>query len=141
MVDDLEKEWAYPQNRRFDYIHQRSMSGSIGDWTAMYRHALDSLEPGGWLEIQEFEVWFYSQNPAGLPDDSAIAKWQKLIDEGSVALGRRLNYAAQFKHHLEEAGFVDIQTHVIKVSNMFPFDAMTRSDPFLMVEDSDRYMA
>ncbi|KIW87159.1 uncharacterized protein Z519_12270 [Cladophialophora bantiana CBS 173.52] len=93
MIDGLEQELVYSPRRRFDNIHQRSMSGSIGDWSTMYKQAL---------------------SPEGLSDDSAIAKWQKLIDEGSLALGRRLNYASRFKAHLEEAGFVDIQTQVIK---------------------------
>ncbi len=91
------------------------MSGSIGDWPRLYKQALAHLQPGGWLEIQEFEVRFYSQTPQGLSEDSAINKWQNLIDEGSLGLGRRLNYASRFKDHLEEAGFVDIQTQVVKV--------------------------
>ena len=81
IIDDLEQEWAYPSSKKFDYIHQRSMSGSITDWTRLYQQALINLEPGGWLEIQEWEVWFSSQLPGGLPEDSAIAKWQSLIDE------------------------------------------------------------
>ncbi|KIW31220.1 uncharacterized protein PV07_02886 [Cladophialophora immunda] len=127
MIDDLEQEWAYPSSRRFDYIHQRSMSGSIGDWSKMYKQALAHLEPGGWLEVQEFEVWFYSQLPGGLSPDSAIATWQKLIDDGSVALSRRLNYASRFKAHLEEAGFVDVRTQVIKTPiGTWPKDAKLR---------------
>jgi hypothetical protein len=98
------------------------MSGSIGDWTRMYRQALASLEPGGWIEIQEFEVWFYSQAPGGLPEDSAITRWQTLIDEASLAFGRRLNYASRFQAHLEEAGFVGIQTQRVKVSEISTFD-------------------
>ncbi|KEF50943.1 uncharacterized protein A1O9_13005 [Exophiala aquamarina CBS 119918] len=114
IIDDLEQNWAYPTGKSFNYIHQRSLSGSIGDWTRLYKQALANLQPNGWLEIQEFEVWFYSQKPGGLPKDSAITKWQNLIDEGSLQLGRRLNYACCFKNHLEEAGFVDIQTQVFK---------------------------
>ncbi|EXJ64291.1 hypothetical protein A1O7_00627 [Cladophialophora yegresii CBS 114405] len=114
IIDDLEQQWDYPQSRKFHYIHQRSMSGSIGDWTRMYRQALTSMEPGGYIELQEFEVWFYSQLPEGLPEESAIVKWQKLVDEASVAFGRRLNYASRFEAHLEEAGFVGIQTQRIK---------------------------
>jgi hypothetical protein len=100
------------------------MSGSIGDWTRMYRQALASLEPGGWIEIQEFEVWFYSQAPGGLPEDSAIARWQTLIDEASLAFGRRLNYASRFEAHLEEAGFVGIQAQRVKVSEISTISAI-----------------
>lgn len=122
IIDDLEQELDYPESRKFDYIHQRSMSGSIGNWPAMYRQAERSLEHGGWLEIQEFEVCFYSQKPGGLPEDSAIVRWQRLIDEASLALGRRLNYASRFKDHLEEAGFAEIQTQVVKVSKSWSRD-------------------
>ena len=93
------------------------MSGSIGDWTTCYQQALANLRPGGWLEIQEFEVWFYSQRPDGLPNDSSITRWQQLIEEGSSGLGRPLNYAARFTRHLEEAGFVDIHVQIVKVSH------------------------
>ena len=115
IIDDLEKDWAYPASRKFHYIHQRSMSGSIGDWPKLYKQALTHLRPGGWLEIQEFEVRFYSQTHEGLPEDSAINKWQNLIDEASIKMGRRLNYASHFKNHLAEAGFVDVRTQVVKV--------------------------
>jgi hypothetical protein len=91
------------------------MSGSIGNWPRLYKQALDNLKPAGWIEIQEFDVWFHSQLPGGLPEDSVITKWQKLIDEGSQNMGRRLNNASHFQQHLEEAGFVDVQTQVVKV--------------------------
>lgn len=136
IIDDLEQEWDYPETRRFNYIHQRSMSGSIGNWPAMYRQALTSLEHGGWLEIQEFEVWFYSQKPGGLPEDSAIVRWQNLIDEASLALGRRLNYASRFKAHLEEAGFSDVQTQIIKVSKISKFGHILA--PAAYIHTSDR---
>ena len=91
------------------------MSGSIGDWTNLNKQARDCLKPGGWFEIQEFEVWFYSQTDEGLPADSAIVKWQKWIQEASSQFGRPLNYASSFSKHLEEAGFTDLQTHTFKV--------------------------
>ena len=92
------------------------MCGSIADWTRLYQQAMQHLQPGGWLEIQEFEVWFSSQKPGGLPDDSAIVQWQGLIDEGSTKFGRRLSYAGSFHKHLEEAGFEDIQARRFKVT-------------------------
>jgi hypothetical protein len=42
-------------------------------------------------------------------------KWQKMIDEASTRLNGRLNYGSRFAKNLEAAGFVDVQTQVIKV--------------------------
>lgn len=125
IIDDIEQPWPYPDSQKFDYIHQRSMSGSIGNWTNLYRQARDCLRPGGFLEIQEFAVWFYSQTDEGLPEDSAIMKWQKLIQEASSLGGRPLNYASSFKAHLEEAGFTDLQEHTFKVRLLSPTHSVT----------------
>lgn len=91
------------------------MAGSITDWVALYEQALQHLSPGGWLEIQEFDVWFYSQTPGGLGEDSAIMQWQKLIDEASVLIGRRLNCSDVLGSKMEEAGFKNVRSQVIKV--------------------------
>lgn len=125
VIDDLEEDWDYPENQTFDYIHQRSMSGSVSNWPRLYQQALQNLKPNGWIEIQEFDVWFYSQVPGGLPEDSYIMKWQKLIDQGSQGLGRRLNYASEFAKHLEDAGFVDVQSQVVKVCSYFYVQRVT----------------
>ncbi|OCL06317.1 S-adenosyl-L-methionine-dependent methyltransferase [Glonium stellatum] len=114
LVDDLEADWIYPSSQRFDYIHQRSLAGSIGDWKRLYCQALAHLSSGGWLEIQEFDVWFYSQGSGGLAEDSAIMRWQKLIDEASVGMGKRLNCAAELKAPLEAAGFTDVTSQIVK---------------------------
>lgn len=102
------------------------MSGSIGNWTDLYKQARDCMRPGGFLEIQEFEVWFYSQTDEGLPEDSAIMKWQKLIQEASSLGGRPLNYASSFRKHIEEAGLMDLQEHTFKVSVFFSAHSVTR---------------
>lgn len=115
IIDDIERPWAYPESQKFDYVHQRSMSGSIKNWTNLYQQAKEYLRPGGYLEIQEFEVWFYSQTDDGLPEDSNIMKWQKLVQEASSLGGPPINYAASFKPHLQEAGFTDLQEQVFKV--------------------------
>lgn len=37
-VDDARDEWTYP-NDYFDFIHIRSLFGSIGDWPELYKQA------------------------------------------------------------------------------------------------------
>lgn len=114
-LDNIEKEWQYPPGQRFDYIHQRGLAGSIQDWYGLYRQALMHLVPGGWLEIQEFDFWFYSQEPGGLAKDSYIMQWQELIGQASVKMRRRLHCAVDLKTRVQHAGFTDVTFEAIKV--------------------------
>lgn len=66
LVDDAEAEWT--DSKSFDFIHIRTLSGSIGDWPRLLRQSYDNLSPGGWIEMQEFEVRY------GCDDDSYPAK-------------------------------------------------------------------
>lgn len=68
------------------------MAGSIHDWPRLFTQAHRSLRPGGWLEMQEFDVWFRLQTSAGeaeLPPDCAIAQWQTHLDEASRLFSKR----------------------------------------------------
>jgi hypothetical protein len=91
------------------------MAGSILDWNHLYSQALQHLVPGGWIEVQEFDVWFYSQTPRGLEEDSAIMKWQRLIDHASMSIGMRLNCGEGLGRVIGEAGFAGVRSRVIKV--------------------------
>jgi SAM-dependent methyltransferase len=114
IVDDVESEWPYSSSKPFDFIHQRNMVGSIGDWDKLYEQGLEHLKPGGWFEIQEFEVWFRSQD-GDLPEDSPIKQWQRLLNEASSQFGKRLNIAEDLKEKLANAGFEDVRDNICKV--------------------------
>jgi hypothetical protein len=91
------------------------MAGSILNWKHLYSQALQHIVPGGWIEAQEFDVWFYSQTSRGLEEDSAIMKWQKLIDLASMSIGMRLNCAEGLGRVMGEAGFAGVSSRVMKV--------------------------
>lgn len=90
------------------------MSGSVANWSALFTEALQALKPGGWLEMQEFDVWFRSEE-GGLPADSKIAEWQSYLDQASLMFGKRLNVANEFKEKMIEVGFEDVRDDIIKV--------------------------
>ena len=46
-VDDVEENWMYPEGH-FDYIHMRSLSGSIADWENVLKNAYKYLYPPPW---------------------------------------------------------------------------------------------
>jgi trans-aconitate methyltransferase len=114
VVDDCESSWPEDEHEVYDYVHGRSMSGSIANWSALFAEALKALKPGGWLEMQEFDVWFRSEE-GELPADSKITEWQQYLDQASLRFGKRLNVANEFKEKMIEVGFEDVVDDIIKV--------------------------
>jgi len=39
-IDDVESDWTYPENY-FDFIHLRSLSGSLQDWDMVLRRCYE----------------------------------------------------------------------------------------------------
>ncbi|KAK1980052.1 S-adenosyl-L-methionine-dependent methyltransferase [Colletotrichum cereale] len=91
-VDDTEEPWTYHMS--FDYIHTRAMT--------FFKQSLDSLEPGGCLELQE--------------------------EEACNILGRPfVNCDRYLPSLLKEAGFIDISVNKFKWPlNPWPKDPQFR---------------
>lgn len=124
MIDDAEDEWIYQD--QFDYIHARLMAGCFVNWPRFFRQAYDNLEPGGWLEIQDYGLPVKSADNTTAGTD--ILRWGELLCSASLALGRPMgsdccdHYAAQ----MDEAGFVDIEIRMF----MWPSNGWPK-DPFM----------
>ncbi|PGH26379.1 hypothetical protein AJ80_01877 [Polytolypa hystricis UAMH7299] len=114
-VDDFEQPWAYSDAQKFDYIHWRALSGSTGDFPKLYAQALENLKPGGWLEVQEYDAWVYSDDDKEMKNAPNTLAWCQTVDKSSIGFGKRLNVAKFQKKWMEEAGFVDVTEKVVKV--------------------------
>jgi hypothetical protein len=112
-VADAEDGWTFEPNS-FDYIHLRTMGGAIKDWDLLLGRIKESLKPGGWLEIQEYEGWLYSDT-GELPPENAIHEWLTYIDEASTKIGLRVNIAASYHDWVKKAGFENVKDDVYKV--------------------------
>ena len=55
IVDDLKSIWLYKRSEPFDFIHRSAVAGSIKDWPRLYRQIHMHLNPGGWVEMHEYE--------------------------------------------------------------------------------------
>lgn len=112
LVDDAEAEWTFEKN--FDFIHIRNMGGSIADWPALLERCLAHLNPGGWLEVGDFEAWG-STDDNSLPEDSSYHVWQVHLQEAAEKAGRTMNIIPQMKGLVQNAGFTDVREDVYKV--------------------------
>jgi SAM-dependent methyltransferase len=114
-VDDYEDEWTYRDDEKFDYVHGRALSGTVGDWANFYRQIRQNLKPGGWCEMQEYDAWIFSDDDSF---DRAVwtKEWVEKLDGASKMFGKQINVAGRHKQWMIDAGFEDVVERVIRVS-------------------------
>lgn len=117
-VDDVESEWVNSPDEAYDFIHGRSMCGSISDFDALYSQCFTNLKPGGWIEMQEFESWIWQIDDPEAKRIPNITKWLSLLDEASAIMGKRINTATHQKQKLIKAGFINISDDVYPVGSL-----------------------
>jgi hypothetical protein len=90
------------------------LSGAISDWNRLLRQAYEHLNPGGWLEVTEFEIDVHSDNET--PELSRkIRFWCDGLAEAANKIGRRFDVAVNLKDWMEQAGYTEIIQDVKKV--------------------------
>ncbi|KAH0544441.1 hypothetical protein FGG08_001468 [Glutinoglossum americanum] len=102
-IDDAEQEWTYTQG--FDLIHMRNLAGSFESWSKVYEQAFKHLNPGGYLEVRDFQM---TQWAVEMPDSPA-AMFTKALKSASDKAGRPLGVSHIKKAKVRQVGFVDCQ--------------------------------
>ncbi|KAJ6120170.1 hypothetical protein N7523_004450 [Penicillium sp. IBT 18751x] len=118
LVDDAESPWLYSAGRPFDFIHARDLGGAIANWPRLLRQAYEHLHPGGWIELQEFEVTLRSDDES-LRLAPTLCEFLGQLHEASEAFHRPMNIAEGHRQRLMEAGFEDVRDEVYKVRHDF----------------------
>ncbi|KAH6657408.1 S-adenosyl-L-methionine-dependent methyltransferase [Truncatella angustata] len=122
--EDAEDEWAYFPSP-FDYIHLRMMVTSFQNPKIVMRRAFNHLQPGGWIEYQDWSADIYCQDTSTL--GTSIHRWISMLKDGAKRLGRDLEVPSSYKEWLQEVGFVDIKETIIRApSNPWHEDADLR---------------
>lgn len=113
-IDDAESEWVYPPSEAFDFIHCRTLSGSISDWEKLIRQSYTHLQPGGWLEFQE-PMALCESDDGTLEGATNLRYWQDLCNDAAASFKKEIRVADTLKERMERAGFVDVHEKVVKV--------------------------
>ncbi|KAF4871462.1 Secondary metabolism regulator LAE1 [Colletotrichum siamense] len=111
IVDDIEEPWTFSQP--FDYIHSRTMTGSISDWKRYVQRCYDNLNPGGYLELNDIDAVPVSDDGT-LTQDSAILKCADLCLKAMVIFGSPFQEFGRLEGVLKEVGFTDVQVQRFK---------------------------
>jgi len=105
-VDDIEEEWVFES--KFDYIHSRMMSVSLGNWDRYLQRCYENLEPGGYLELAEVQLPYNCDDGTAL-ETHAHMRWIRLLMEASERMGRPFVEPARLKEQMEKMGFQDVK--------------------------------
>ena len=117
VIDDAEDDWV--GSSEFDFIHLRTLSGSIKDIPRLLQQAYQNIAPGGWIEWQEYEGKLKSDDDS--LQGSKIMEWQDYTNEAAEKASRALDIAPTLKPEMEKAGFASVQDKEYKVRFKFTF--------------------
>lgn len=105
-LDDAQLEWTYQPNS-FDFVHLRTLQGSIGDWPALYSQAFKCIKPGGWIQDMEMSIMWKSDDGT-VTDDHLLNEWSRISIEAAKKIGKTFENAQFTKENMIKAGFVDV---------------------------------
>ncbi|GAB1194037.1 hypothetical protein APSETT444_003276 [Aspergillus pseudonomiae] len=111
-IDDFELPWNFAQP--FDFIHARSVEGSVKDFPHLFRQAHQHLVPGGWFEMMEPTVGIFSDDDS-ISNAPYLSEWRDMLIEASKKFGKEMGVAKNYKQWMTEAGFTDVMEEIFKV--------------------------
>ena len=112
-IDDIEAEWTY--NEPFDFIHARYLSASVEDWPKLMAQCFTHTKPGGWVEFQDFD-YFYFSDDGSLTQDHAISQWIRLLQHASLDLRKKdACPGPKLYNYMKDAGFVNMKQEVFRI--------------------------
>ncbi|WPH00829.1 secondary metabolism regulator lae1 [Acrodontium crateriforme] len=107
LIDDFTNPWLYPS--RFNYIHSRMITIAHLNWAKLIDECWRNLEPGGWVEFQEYSGTFRCDDGtfSRAPD---LQKWDGAMQEACEKIGIDLTAVMRVDQLFQDRGFVNIQS-------------------------------
>ncbi|EZF10645.1 hypothetical protein H112_08095 [Trichophyton rubrum D6] len=107
MMDDAEQDWTFPESS-FDFIHIRTLGGSVLDWPRLMGQCYKRLKPGGRIEVSEARAHFCCDDDT-FPEDSKTRHWLNEFDRISHSCGREFDVFPFFAGWLRDGGFIEVE--------------------------------
>lgn len=111
-VDDIEARWAY--GHPFDFIFSRALTCAVNDWPRLIRQSYHNLKPGGWVEFQDYDLPFYSED-GSYSKESDTAKFMQLLVESARKAGKEPNPGPKLEEWVKAAGFQNVVKQKFKL--------------------------
>ncbi|TDZ15644.1 Secondary metabolism regulator LAE1 [Colletotrichum orbiculare MAFF 240422] len=124
LVDDVEDTWL--NGRDFDFVHLRNMVPILKSPVDLLRNAYEHMKPGAWVELQDVDGQVHCDDGT-LPPDWPLVRFTEALVEAFAKFGTNSHAAVFGRQYLEQAGFVNIQHHTVKLPyGTWPRDKTTR---------------
>ncbi|KAG5984674.1 hypothetical protein E4U55_003754 [Claviceps digitariae] len=120
-VEDSSDQWDYSQ--KFDYIHTRVTGGCWCSYEEqVVQQAFEALEPGGYLESQEYD-FLVGCDDGSMDPEGALAQWTRNMTLAGERCNRPTTTGLSLKESYKRVGFVDVQEVVFRIpTNGWPKD-------------------
>ncbi|KAL2137362.1 hypothetical protein VTI74DRAFT_3302 [Chaetomium olivicolor] len=110
-VDDVESPWV--QQAGYDFIFCRYMCASIKDWPKLVGNIYRNVNPGGWVEFQDYDLQCYSEDGSLKPESNMMA-WTNLFLEAARKTGREPSPGPRLERWVRDAGFINVKHEVFR---------------------------
>ena len=111
-IDDAEESWTFREP--FDFVHLRYLATAIQDWPKLAQQAYDFTKPGGFVEFQDFDLTYYSED-GSLTKDQNIDKWITELLEGVRSFQREPSPGPILEKLVKDTGFENVTTEKYKL--------------------------
>lgn len=137
VIDDIEDDWAYPENH-FDLIHIRCLMGSIKNWPRLYQQAYERAKPGGWVQHLDMSIMFTSDD-GSVSGDHIMPQWSQTFIDCGEQIGKTFLITSRASRLIREAGFEDVEEKWYKVPvGPWAKDKVCEAAKFLQTDERDR---
>ncbi|KAI9843532.1 MAG: hypothetical protein M1837_006287 [Sclerophora amabilis] len=105
-VDDCEEPWTFQE--KFDYIHARYLAAAIVDWPKLMGQIYKQTTPGGWVEFQDYDLQYYSDDGSLRPEQPVLG-WINSLIKCITDFGKEPSPGPKLKGWVEDAGFKNVE--------------------------------
>ena len=115
LIADAEKPWDDVfEGKKFDLIHSRMLCLGMHDWKGYFENCFEHLQTGGWAEVQEVQVTFYSDASPTPSQNMPFLRLGHLITNSVRKAGIDGKASSNFKSMMINTGFVDVKEIVTR---------------------------
>ncbi|KAK1990880.1 S-adenosyl-L-methionine-dependent methyltransferase, partial [Colletotrichum falcatum] len=129
-IFNCEERWTWKS--KFHYIRMANLAGCLNDVQGVMNQAYEHLQPGGILQMVDFDLCLKCDDEVGLQHSPAYNFFQKHI-KAAQRLKRPIHIVGQYQDMMKAAGYQLLRHNVFKVPiNEWPLDTQEKELGSLM---------
>ncbi|TDZ15180.1 Secondary metabolism regulator LAE1 [Colletotrichum orbiculare MAFF 240422] len=111
VVDDVESPWV---GSKYDFIFARTLAGCILDWPKLVDNVYANINPGGWVEFQDWDIAYYSDDGT-MTEEHESWKMADRLGKLCAQIGREPCPGPKLPQWVKDSGFVNVTQKKYKV--------------------------